>query len=715
MFSGNINELYIDKNNNGCYDLDTAAAFKLTFTCPITATNGLSCNGTLAGNGVSFTINGGLPAINGGNYIITNSGPGILSSNSTGVGGSVTVTNLSDGDVASIIVTDANGCSQTFTGNFSAPSYSVSITPGSTCGTSATNNGSITVTEAGTTISFITPTIAGAPSPATASSLFAGDVVTFLVADGNGCVTQGDTTIGSTNHFILTNVTAENAESCPGTCDGTATLTAVPVDGTLNPDGAVINGITLDGNTVTIANPLNLTNLCSGIHYVQYSDDFGCDVTVPITIGSPDPIIPVIQAANDPTCYGENDGSINTGVTGGQTPYIYSWSHDPSRNNSAAEFLAAGTYTMYVTDANGCIDSITQVLDQPDSLWFELVLKDALCHGDSTGYAYVSVIHGSQGPTTIFWQTNRPNPVNANPVSNLFAGSHTVQIFDDNACESEKQFTISNPPLLSIQTISSQPSRCRANGIYPGSGTVSGTASGGTGTLMYTWIGGGDTVNTNTVGNREPGWYNLYVTDQNGCIISDSVYVDSLNPIADFTVNPDQGTQPVTVTVTDNSSNRVTNTWQYFSVNHGNSSNSYIIGYDSLQPPFDTTFVDDDEYAICLVVSNDFECYDTLCKDITVYPIPNIQVPNVFTPNGDGDNDLFFFPSDGLSELNATFVNRWGNKVYEFTSVSDTWDGTNMNSGQRCADGVYSFIYTAKAQNGTEFEGQGFVHLISKP
>ncbi len=725
LTTGDVNgSAHYDKNGNGCYDLDTAAAFKLTFTCPIQATDGISCDGTLAGNGIEFTISGGLPAIEGGNYIITNVGSGVLSSNSAPHNGTVTVTGLSDGDVASITVTDANGCQQTFTATFDAPTYSVSITPGSTCGTSATNNGDITVTGSGTvgayTITYTAPSAGGGASPSTLSSLFAGDAVSFLVEDGNGCVVQGDTTIGSTNHFILTQVTAEIAESCPGTCDGEATISATPVDGSLNPDGAVINAITLNGTpvsgvTLPSANVnLTLDNLCAGIHNIQFSDDFGCDVTVPISIGAPDPLIPVIQAQNDPTCFGENDGSINTSVTGGATPYTYSWSHDPTRNNSAAEFLTAGDYTLYVTDDNGCMDSITTTLDQPDSLWFELVIKDAVCHGDSTGYAWVQTIHGAQGPTTIFWQTNNSNPVNTNPVNNLFAGSHTVQIFDDNACESEQQFNISNPPLLEIQTISSLPSYCRGNGIYPGSGTISGTATGGTGTITYSWLGATDTVNTNTVGNREPGWYTLIATDAEGCTVSDSIYVDSLNPVADFTATPLQGTAPVTVTITDNSSDRVTNTWQYFSVNNGSSSNSFIIGYDSLQPAFDTTFINDDDYAICLIVANDFECYDTLCQDITVFPVPSIDVPNVFSPNEDGVNDLFFFPANGLSELEATFFNRWGNQVFEFTTPNDTWDGTNMNTGKQCSDGVYNFIYRAVAQNGTVFEGQGFVHLIRK-
>jgi gliding motility-associated-like protein len=724
LTTGDINgAAHYDKNGNGCYDLDTAAAFKLTLTCPITASDAVSCDGTIGNNGIEFTISGGLPAIDGGNFIITQTGPGVLSANSAPNGGSVIVTGLSDGDVASIQVTDANGCSQTFTATFSAPDYSATITPGSTCGTAATNNGAITLVGSGTiggyTITFINPASAGP----TLTGLFAGDAVSFEVADGNGCVTAGDTTIGSTNHFILTQVLSEVAESCAGTCDGTVQMTAVPVDGSLNPDGAVITAITLDGNAVPIANPLNLTNLCAGVHNVMFSDDFGCDVTVPISIGTPDPIIVLIQAQNDPTCFGENDGSINMSVTGGDGNYTYDWSHSPGLNNSAAEFLTAGDYWFYVSDGNGCSDSLEISLSQPDSLWFELTIKDVVCNGDSTGWAYVNTIHGAQGPTTIFWQTNNPNPVNANPVPNLFSGTHTVQIFDDNACESEQQFVISDPDLLVIQTISADPSFCRGNGIYPGSGTVSGTAAGGTGTISYTWIGATDTATVNTWGNREPGWYTMIATDDVGCTVLDSVYVDSLNPIADFTANPTFGTAPVTVTYTDNSSWRTTNTWLLGFGNTGNSiildtaTNAYVNPSDSmniLQYTFDSTYTEDSLYTVCLIVSNDYECYDTMCINIEVFPVPDFIVPNVFTPNGDGNNDFFFFPVAGIETLEATVMNRWGNKVFEFTDITDQWDGTNMTSGKMCVDGVYSFVYKAVAFNGTEYVGQGFVHLISK-
>ncbi|MCB0477577.1 MAG: gliding motility-associated C-terminal domain-containing protein, partial [Crocinitomicaceae bacterium] len=211
---------------------------------------------------------------------------------------------------------------------------------------------------------------------------------------------------------------------------------------------------------------------------------------------------------------------------------------------------------------------------------------------------------------------------------------------------------------------------------------------------------------------RIPGWYTLCGMDANGCLACDSVYVDSLNPVANFTVNPMDGTEPVTVTVTDASTDRVTNTWSFLSA-ADTTQESYIIGYDSLQPPFDTTFMAGD-YTICLVVSNDYECYDTLCQTIEIYPEPSVIDPNVITPNGDGNNDTWAPITTGMSEMTCTILNRWGHQVYQLNSPTDVWDATNQNSGQRVADGVYSFVYRAKAENGQEFTGHGFIHVISK-
>ncbi|MDG1476963.1 MAG: gliding motility-associated C-terminal domain-containing protein, partial [Vicingaceae bacterium] len=80
----------------------------------------------------------------------------------------------------------------------------------------------------------------------------------------------------------------------------------------------------------------------------------------------------------------------------------------------------------------------------------------------------------------------------------------------------------------------------------------------------------------------------------------------------------------------------------------------------------------------------------------------------------DNINDEFFFPSSAIVEFTCKVYDRWGKQVFEFTSIADTWDGTNMNNEKDCTDGVYFYIYEGESSNGTEYNGQGNVHLIRK-
>ena len=192
-------------------------------------------------------------------------------------------------------------------------------------------------------------------------------------------------------------------------------------------------------------------------------------------------------------------------------------------------------------------------------------------------------------------------------------------------------------------------------------------------------------------------------------MVFDSVYVDSLNPIADFSVVPDFGYAPLISTVSDNSENRTVNTWIF----NDSTQNSIIIGFDSLQAPFDSTF-QEGVHTICLIVSNDYECYDTMCVDIQANPKPELTLPNVVTPNGDGINDEWNpFANNGLQSVECVFLNRWGNKVFEITDLNTPFVGKDMN-GKELSDGVYTIVYKAIGLDLVEYEGQGFVHVIKK-
>lgn len=443
-----------------------------------------------------------------------------------------------------------------------------------------------------------------------------------------------------------------------------------------------------------------------------YDTDGSCEAEVSFIVTITGGSMTLDLVAANPLCYGQNNGSvsINVGVGGvdpGATFTIFDAdSNQLNQNNSnAAEFLSEGWYYCYVNNPDGCIGIDSIFLDQPDSLYFSIDSNNPLCNGSNDGEAWIDQVTNAQGPYTVSWNGQ---VTGSDTITTLMAGAHTVTLVDSVGCTAQNNFSLVAPPLIVIGQLTGDPSQCRGDDIYPGSGTVSSTASGGTGTLTYLWTNGTDTSITNTWGNRVPGWYYLTVTDVNGCSVNDSVYVDSLNPIADFTANPDFGYAPLTVTITDNSAYRKTNSWIF----NDSIQNSVVVPFDSLQTPYDSIFVEEAVHSICLIVSNDYECYDTLCQQIQANPTPVLDIPNVVTPNGDGMNDVWNpFQNNGLASVNCIIMNRWGNKVFEITDLNTGFEGKDLN-GKVLSDGVYSIIYEAVGLDQVEYKGQGFVHVI---
>jgi gliding motility-associated-like protein len=116
----------------------------------------------------------------------------------------------------------------------------------------------------------------------------------------------------------------------------------------------------------------------------------------------------------------------------------------------------------------------------------------------------------------------------------------------------------------------------------------------------------------------------------------------------------------------------------------------------------------------CLIAFNKNGCSDTTCQIITIYEPPALSTVNVFSPNGDGRNDLFTLDNfaKGINTFECIIINRWGVKVGEITEIDAGWNGKDLN-GDLCSDGVYFFKYVAVADNGTPFSGQGTVSLVS--
>lgn len=492
-----------------------------------------------------------------------------------------------------------------------------------------------------------------------------------------------------------------------------------------------------DGTTSTEENPLH-EYADEGVYTVTLTviSDFGCEHTVSIditmTLGLAVEII-----LNEPTCHGFSDGSLtilSEDVLGEVTYQILDETGSLLNvdNSNTANTLSTGWYYYIVDDGSGCITSDSVYIDQPAELDVSLTLFDPLCYGQASGWARVDEVFnytGSFEEMTYIWN---PNPAGvgglyADSTYSLSDGDHTLTINDANGCSKTFDFEIKEPDSLYFVAFGSEPAYCRLFEYQSGNGVVKGAAAGGTPDFEYQWthLETGETSVNSTWGGLNPGNYLLQVTDDNGCLLTETLYLDSLNPLADFIVSSDmlnedlQGTAPVAATFINtsqnfaNPNNPLADTSFYWNLNtpfaDWQFSNDYFEQLDTIYTASgESYFVE-----VCLVAMNKNGCTDTACQVLTIFE-PILFTPvNVFTPNGDGKNDLFTFneKSASIASFECTILNRWGTTVHEMYVVTDGWDGNNFN-GEPCSSGTYFYVYQLTTDNGTRMSGQGHLTLL---
>jgi|GEM_PF-1374796 len=744
--------LHWDKDGNGCYVI--GEAIKITFACPIVTTPSIAC-GPTNGNSMDIEITGGV-----GNYTITNQGAGnVLTSPVPNAPGIATVIDLVNNSGWSINITDQSGCQASASGTFAAPTIDqVVITPAATCPLGADGNILVTLNTTGLP-PFIVDMNApsdlnpNTPSPYTFTGA-AGTGVTIIVTDDNGCTYEQIETITSAGHFIATTQTTTD-ESCHGDGTGTATITAVGVDLNGDPDGSLITNIdwTDPNGTVTPGDENNTSqnNMIPGNWTVTITDNTGCEVTIPVIIGAPQVITLTATTIDNVTCFGGSDGNITVAATGGVniTGPSFTWNpNNPVLNNAdqTTNQCTVGLYKIYVTDANGCIDSIEVEITQPDEIDITVVQAklNVACHGEETGSILIDEVFNTQGTYDYLWNLQpfyENPPVTSNIASGLGIGTYSVKIQDELGCFKIFDYTITQNDSLYWSELTITPAVCRNQVPFDnGSGQISAAVSrwapgvGGS-NIAYQWTedatGNQPSANQTTWGNRNPGFYTMIAIDDHGCVLDTTIYLDSLSPEAVFNASSPQftsnyiGTAPVEVTFSNSSTNYA---FANLPIPYGNDplpDTSMTWTFSLVGDPYQTeeitplTRIYDTEglYTVCLVVTENMNgCTDTACIDIQIYDVPSLDAPNVFTPNDDQINDEFFFPSHVIKEFECTVFDRWGVQVFKFDDITDKWDGTKFNDGSsECSDGVYFYFYKGISTNDTKFEGQGDLHLIRNP
>ncbi|MDG1158119.1 MAG: M43 family zinc metalloprotease [Flavobacteriales bacterium] len=323
--------------------------------------------------------------------------------------------------------------------------------------------------------------------------------VSLTVSNDAGTDTETKTafiTVGSAPNI---SVNALNP-SCAGLNNGSISLSGVP------------SGSTVSWNTGASGN--NLSGLAAGTYTANINTSNGCTASVNAGLSSPTALNANLSA-NAPSCFGENDGSIQANVSGGTSPYSFNWSNGGSNNQITN--LIAGNYSCNISDANGCSTTLNQVLSEPNELEANLSVLNISCDG-SLGSASIAPIGGTP-PYTVFWSTNQSSM----GIDQLQAGSYTVSIFDANACNTSESFTIVDGNELNIIPSITGVS-CSGNN----DGAISIDIYGGNGNYSISWSNGG---NSTSINNLSAGTYNVNVIDGNGCMGEASFVVAQSNPI----------------------------------------------------------------------------------------------------------------------------------------------------------------------------------------
>ncbi|MFM7105482.1 MAG: hypothetical protein ACKOW8_08155, partial [Flavobacteriales bacterium] len=417
------------------------------------------------------------------------------------------ISNLSGGSY-SLTVTDGGGCTKTQAYTVATPSPII-ISGTVTNPNCPSGNGTIAVSASGGTGN---KTFAWNTGQNT-STITVGAGGYFVTAtDANGCTsTQSFTVTAPTALIIAANVVQP---SCNGASNGSISL-SLP---------GSVGAVTYNwGGGITGA---SRTGLAAGSYSVTATYGVGCTVSSSFTLTQPSALSSSITSSSNPTCNGATNGGIVVAASGGVAPYTYNWTDGVV--GAVRQNLSAGTYSVNITDANGCVAPNDTTLSNPPAIDVTGSVTNALC-GVANGAIDVTVLNAT-GNVTYTWAGNVAQ--GSNPTG-LAPGNYLLNVADANGCSGSETFSVQTPGSILLT-----PNIISASCTNVPNGSIDLQVSGGT--PPYTFLWNNDSSEESLVSVLS-GDYLLSVQDAEGCSASGnytvgtqysvSISLSSLNPL----------------------------------------------------------------------------------------------------------------------------------------------------------------------------------------
>ncbi|NBV09784.1 MAG: hypothetical protein EBS09_11890, partial [Flavobacteriia bacterium] len=332
-------------------------------------------------------------------------------------------------------------------------------------------------------------------------------VITLTMSGTNVCGTVNDN-LDITFQSGLT-ITPTVVQPCFAASNGSITLA---VSG-----GSGNYGYSWDYNLITTP---SLSNIPFGTYTVTVTDQAnGCVTTLPISVAqNPGPPF-LVQLNTTPIgCNGANNGAISTGLVNGVSPYTFSWNNGSTQ--PALFGLSAGTYTVTVTDNNGCPATATENLTEPNAILLSSSVTPLTCNGGNNASIDITS-SGGTGTLSFIWT---PNGEVTEDLSGLGAGTYTVTATDLASCTQTLTVNIASPPAIVLNATPTNATCANIN-----DGAIDLNATGGSGTLSYSWSPNNEV--TQDLSGLSAGNYLVAVSDQVGCSALLNVQIQSPTPI----------------------------------------------------------------------------------------------------------------------------------------------------------------------------------------
>jgi len=509
-------------------------------------------------------------------------------------------------------------------------------------------------------------------------------------------------------------VTVTDANSCSATDNVTLTVNPLP------PADAGTDAFICLGNSTPLsasggnayawapAAGLSNTSIASPVasptstttYVVSVTDINGCINTdnVVVTVWA---LPPADAGNNQAICLGNN---TQLTATGGVS---YAWDTGELTSTITVSPNTTSSYAVTVTDSNGCseTDDVTVTVNNPPQA--NAGTDTHICYGTDTTLNASGGVSYQWSPATGLSNTNTANPI-ANPTTPI---TYTVTVTDANGCSATDDIALGIYPAPVI-SFSAAP----VDGCEPL--LVQFTDNSSPSIQYWIWDFGDPLSYTNTSNQQNPshfyqhaGTFNITLTviTTDGCTdvhtIPNMVEVYP-NPNAYFLMNPQVGNiENPTIYFHDASTLAVSWQWTFGDPVSDN------LNYSTLPDPTHT-YSEQGSYTVFLMVQTSHGCIDTTSREVIIKPDFTFYIPNVFTPNGDGNNDFFQAYGTNISEYEMYIFNRWGELLFHTIDFNVPWDGKIPETGETYMQDVYVYKIIVRDINGKRRPFYGHVTLL---